>query len=331
MPALLTLTVLLLPVSAWSASFTVSGIRDHAVLQQGRAHHLHGTTGAGIAVRAEAFGVAVSTVTDAEGRWSLVIPAQRPSATGTTIVLSSAGIEQRIEDIIVGEVWLCAGQSNMEMRLGAYPEAAARMWKPGGFPAIRYSHLTERNPGPDHRDLRWRTPTSAEEFHGAGALSLAFAIALQEELGQPIGLIGRAVGGSPAAPWIPAGSHPDHPQTGNFYSKMVEPLEGTPIRGVFWDQGEHGSGLKRTSWADAMTQLIPAWRQAWGPEQTAMPWIYMQKHQGAAGYPAVAAQVPDCFMIPVAGLGTGVHPIDKDAYGARAAAIALKAVYGQNP
>lgn len=145
---------------------------------------------------------------------------------------------------------------------------------------------------------------------------------------------------------------------GDLYAQHVKPFVGYAIRGVLWDQGESGTAITGVDQYTLMGALISSWRKAWG--QGDFPFLYVQKPSGGGcGYdyadpllgwaadpllplpPQVPldglhrtihlkiASYPKTFMVPASDLGSGTHPWNKAGYGARAAQVALGAVYGE--
>ena len=177
---------------------------DHAVLQQGRPVPVWGTADEGETVTVTIAGQSVSTVAEG-GRWSVRLPAL---PAGGPHVLTIAG-QNRIElsDVLVGEVWVCGGQSNMERQLGLregqkpidnwQAEAAA-----ADFPLIRHFGVAQRLALDPQSQTggKWVvcTPQAAPGFTAVGFF---FARALHVARGTPIGLIHSSWGGTPAEAW----------------------------------------------------------------------------------------------------------------------------------
>jgi sialate O-acetylesterase len=189
---------------------------DHMVLPMGRETGVWGIAapGAEVALR---FGTHTARgKADARGNWRLTLPDLTASAEGRELEIISGNERRILRDVLVGEVWLCSGQSNMDFPLakavGGKEEAAAA----GGFPAIRLMNLTgihtaPRKYGeaeiqrltPDHFFTgTWQIATeqSALEF---SAVAWWAGKTVHQAKGVPVGLIDNSVGGSGAEAWLP--------------------------------------------------------------------------------------------------------------------------------
>jgi sialate O-acetylesterase len=178
--------------------------RDHAVLQQGMAIPVWGTADAGETVTVTLAGQSVST-TAADGKWSVRLD---PLPAGGPHVLTIEG-RNRIElrDVLIGEVWICSGQSNMERELGLRAgQQPIKDWEAeaagADFPLIRHFRVNNQlSLDPQTRvDGEWVvcTPETVADFTAVG---LFFGRALHVAHGAPIGLIHSSWGGTPAEAW----------------------------------------------------------------------------------------------------------------------------------
>lgn len=157
-----------------------------------------------------------SGIVDDKGEWSVRLPSQTANATPSTLMVESAGQQIQFTDVLIGEVWVCAGQSNMEWPLKKSTNGSAELLNADHQP-LRLLHLTGGATGSASsytaKQLRRLTPETyaAGEWkvaaeHSArnfSAVAWYFGRHLQKELGVPIGLICPAVGGTPAEAWIP--------------------------------------------------------------------------------------------------------------------------------
>ena len=177
---------------------------DHAVLQQGQPIPVWGTADSGEKITVSLAGETASTVAQ-DGKWSVRLP---PLTAGGPHVLTIAGRNRvEISDVLIGEVWVCGGQSNMERQLGLREgQKPIRNWQAeaeaANFPQIRHfgvaQHLAVE---PQARvDGQWLvcTPQTAPEFT---AIGFFFGRALHLARGTPIGLIHSSWGGTPAEAW----------------------------------------------------------------------------------------------------------------------------------
>ena len=176
---------------------------DNMVLQQGRPVTVRGWAEPSEKVTVEFAGQRVGTVADQTGKWSLVLKPLRQSAEAQEMRVAGKNTLV-IKNVLVGDVWLASGQSNMEMRLKQAADAAAEI-KAADYPSIRFFMVkTEVAPTPKE-DCKgeWRvcSPDKAEVFSAAAYF---FARELHQKYRLPMGIINSAVGASPCQAWTPA-------------------------------------------------------------------------------------------------------------------------------
>jgi sialate O-acetylesterase len=174
---------------------------DHAVLQRDQPLRIWGWSSQGETIRVS-LGSETSTATAGpDGRWIATLAPQPLSTKPLTLTISSPTETLSRTDILLGDVWLCSGQSNMDWSLGACkaPEDAAS----ANFPTIRHFRTEYHFASTPQHDVRgqWQTcsPTTAHSFSAAG---FYFARRIQSATGVPIGLITNAVGGTNIELWM---------------------------------------------------------------------------------------------------------------------------------
>jgi len=179
-------------------------IGDHMVLQQGRPFRIWGQAAPGEAITVTLAGGTASATAGAEGRWAVELG---PLAAGGPHTLEIVGSNRlRFEDVLVGEVWIASGQSNMEFPLtraanGEEEIAAAR------FPRIRLFTVPKATAEEPQRAAggEWR-PCSPETVGDFSAVAYFFGRELRQTLGVPVGLIHTSWGGTPAEAWTSRGA-----------------------------------------------------------------------------------------------------------------------------
>jgi len=284
-------------------------LTDHMVLQQNAEVTLWGwTTATGATVDIEtSWGAKAQARSDSKGEWRarLKTPAARTLDKGLhpeTITFTS-GNKVVLQDILIGEVWLCSGQSNMEMYAGWDPPLQPGIvcgddsWNHGESakadrPGLRFMDVantmaqtpqSDCRGGPDTPVWTRSTATSAGHFSAAGYF---FAACLQEKLNVPVGMISADWGGTLAEAWTSLEAlHalPDFAKavssTGNpstpavLFNGMIAPLTPMTIRGVIWYQGEANT-QRPAQYATLFPALIQDWRRAFGNPD--MPFYFAQ-------------------------------------------------------
>jgi sialate O-acetylesterase len=186
-------------------------ISDHAVFQQGREIPIWGNADPGERVVVTLAGHTASTQADSGGHWSVRLP---PMTAGGPFVLQVAGkktIERK--DLMVGEVWIASGQSNMTFELGGSAGAEQELPK-ADYPDIRLFTVPRRvslYAQPDTLPAAWQpcTPESAKKF---SAVAYYFARDLYNKLQVPIGIVESAWPGTAIEEWIPPNAALRDPQ-----------------------------------------------------------------------------------------------------------------------
>jgi len=192
-----------LVTSAQAASLLAPVFTDHAVLQRGQPIRVWGAARPGAVVELSLGEARTSATADAQGRWSTTFPAREPGAA-LTLTAQAGGERQTISDLLVGDVWLCSGQSNMEYPLRAALNGEAEAAK-AADPDIRLLQTGRVSlPTPTTalpKDAAWRaaTPDSANNFSAA---CFFMGREIKKATGAPVGLIDATWGGSVIQDWI---------------------------------------------------------------------------------------------------------------------------------
>ena len=223
---------------------------DGMVLQRGKPNPIWGWTDPGAVVRVSVNGITAEGRAGEDGKWTATIAPPPPGGPYEVTVEGPQRIV--LQDVLVGDVWLCSGQSNMAMTLGRARNGAEEA-KAADLPRIRLFALSQRSAyAPVDFPLgEWRTctPEAAPAFP---AIAFFFARRLQHELGIPIGVIHAAVGGGPVESWL---SGDGLASTGEFLPQIAEIArlhrQGAPELGSFlmhW-LAEHDIGGRDDAWA----------------------------------------------------------------------------------
>ncbi|MFO0876377.1 MAG: sialate O-acetylesterase [Gemmataceae bacterium] len=315
-----------------------SVLASHMVLQRDKPLPIWGKASPGEEISVSFNGQKATTKADDKGDWKVVLkPVKADGKAHKMTIAGQNSIE--LEDILIGEVWVGSGQSNMEWPMIATEKAKERI-AAAKHPNIRLFHVPKvQAPKPNFTvKASWAacTPDSVKNF---SAVLYYFGVYLQGELDVPIGLINTSWGGSPIEPWTVTSS-----SSGTMYNAMVAPLMPFAVRGTLWYQGESNAfqrnGMK---YRDKMADLITGWRARWGQE---MPFLFVQIapwQPEKGGYPEEELQ--KLWEAQVASLkipGTGmavttdlvdnikdIHPQNKRDVGIRLGLWAMAKTYGK--
>jgi sialate O-acetylesterase len=325
----------IVPAGAARVGLTVAPyFTSHMVLQRDTPVPVWGTAGAGVVVTVSFAGKSFSSPT-VNGKWMVRMDALGASTTPRTLVISDGRSSLTLTDVLVGEVWVLSGQSNINVRLNDCDGGPEAVRTSTDYPDIRLYLIPQT--GPLTETWEPSNPTNTPDWSGVGFF---FARALTEQLPVPlpIGLIQVAKNGTPIADWTKYGGS----NNGRLYRDKIVPLQPFAIRGVLWYQGEDDGSRESTAlqYYDMLPGLIANWRADWG--QGAFPFYYVQLAP-IAGRPTWAilrdAQVSTldrtentamACIIDVPTIPTSdIHPKDKEPVGQRLALPALALLYGQ--
>ncbi|TPE44110.1 sialate O-acetylesterase [Pontibacter mangrovi] len=198
---------------------------DHMVLQQKMPIPVQGKADAGQEVRVSFKGEEVTATAGPDGKWEAMLPAQKAGGP-YQLQVSTADTSISINDVLVGEVWLCSGQSNMAFPLRQAVHTSEEMRQAQQSSDIR---LLQLKPLAETNNVAWDSVTLGKvnrlayfsgtwqrtdsvEAKDFSAVAYYFGKELQEQLGVPVGLIEVAVGGSGTESWISRYTLEHHPQ-----------------------------------------------------------------------------------------------------------------------
>ena len=285
---------------------------DHMVLQQKALATVKGKANPGSTVKFTATWskTAVTAKADGQGNFEVKFKVPDASMTAYTLKFTDGDGEKTLSDVYAGEVWLCSGQSNMEMPVmgwgGNYinnPEREA--YYAQKYPMIRMLQVAmsaKQNKPADDTQLwkNWEI-CNTENVKGFSAIGYLFAKELYETLRVPIGIIQSAYGGANAEAWVSLETARTIPELKNdldtytkynfvndtiqkyakraeqqiptlLYNTMLYPLHVLPIKGAIWYQG-CANAWGCPYYTKLMNSLIENWRSIWGYN---FPFYYAQ-------------------------------------------------------
>ena len=295
------------------------------------------------------------TTTGSSGaKWNIQL--QTPNAGGPHTISINGNNNILLEDVMIGEVWVCSGQSNMEMNVNwglAYQDEAARATNT----KIRFFYIPKTTSEYPQEDVKaqW-VVCNPEEMKNFSATGYFFGKKLQGHLNIPVGLINSNWGGTPAEVWTPKevveedtalknaaaklktfNGWPTRP--GLVYNAMIYPIVHYSIAGTIWYQGESNVGAAST-YTSLFITMISSWRKAW---QKDFPFYFVQIAPFAGyGDNSSSAFLREAQTKTLALSNTGmvltsdlvdniddIHPKMKKEVGERLADLALAKTYDQ--
>ena len=337
-------------------------IGDNMVLQQGRPLPIWGWDAPGTTVTVKFGSSESSAKADESGKWTVTLPAAK--AGGPHGMTVKGTTELQLSGILVGEVWLCSGQSNMEWTVQQSNNAEKVVAK-GDHPRIRhikFQHRAADTPQNDVPSEGWQV-CSPKTVADMTAVGYFFGRRLERNLDVPIGLIGSNWGGTRIEPWTPPvgfqkvpalkdivdnlANLPTKNEDGEvhhqsplaLYNGMIHPIVPFAIRGAIWYQGESNNG-EGMLYHEKMKALIAGWRHVWDNED--LPFYFVQlapyRYEGdPKRLPGIweaqlaTLAVPNTGMAVTVDIATtsNIHPPNKQDVGKRLALWALAKDYGR--
>jgi sialate O-acetylesterase len=325
---------------------------SHMVLQQEQPIRVFGWADAGEEVTVELAGQSAKTKADSKGKWRVELPAMKADGKPQTLTVKASNTIE-ITDILLGEVWICSGQSNMEWRvagtMNAKEEAAA-----ADYPNIRLydvrGHINKPQPQ-DDAPGQWQICTP-KTVGGFSAVGYFFGRKLNQDLKVPIGLIGSNWGGTRIEPWVPTvGFDAVEELKGKklngatgIYNGMIHPLKPISVRGAIWYQGESNGG-EGESYYHKMQALIKGWRSVFENDKLAFGFVQLadfgtpnKNPAGGDGWAKLreaqrkSLTIPHTGMAVITDIGAAkdIHPRNKQDVGDRLARWAEADVYGKD-
>ena len=361
---LLLATVVIFQFQANAAIKLPALIGNNMVLQQNATIKVWGWADAGEKVTVEASWQTSTAyaLTSANGNWETTI--QTPAAGGPyKIAVTGRDYTITIENVLIGEVWVCSGQSNMEftMRgLGGWarykPEVRDEVTK-GDYSGVRLFTVQRDTSAVPLANCKgnWKIADTIT-VNDFSATAWFYGAYLSKQLGVPVGLISSAWGGTPAEVWTPVESIKAEPDLGFYlkrwngsqwwpgtpgvlYNAMIYPLLNYTIKGAIWYQGESNASDSR-QYPTLMNTMITSWRKAWDVGE--FPFYFVQIAPFTYEKPFTGALLREaqmkCLSIPNTGMAitmdivgdvNDIHPKNKLDVGKRLALWALNNTYGK--
>lgn len=350
--------------AGYSQTTLPSFFGDNMVLQQNETIAIWGSDSPNTKIEITAGWGAKSTVeTTANGTWKTTLKTIKASFDTYTVVIKGSST-LTLKNVLLGEVWFCSGQSNMEMPMKGMKNSPIN--RSNEFilnsenPRIRLFN-TERNWGMQAAtDVKgsWQEakPGSVSDFSAVGYL---FAKKIHDLLNIPVGIIESSWGGTKIEAWIPKDSlsrysfvkiptnmpekESGRKQSTFLYNGMIAPFKNLKIKGFLWYQGE-SNRMHPEHYKDLMHTLVGSWRAQWGDMR--LPFYFVQiapygyaKHRDNPDIKAAmlreaqllaSQEIPNSGMVVTADVGDcdDIHPPEKELIANRLAYWALGQQYG---
>ncbi|MDE5665072.1 MAG: sialate O-acetylesterase [Duncaniella sp.] len=369
--SILTISLAFLTLAAESEAKVrpASLITDNMVLPQNSNARIYGTAdpGAEITVIPSWNNKTYTTSTDRTGEWSLAVETPAGGFTPYSITISD-GEPLTINNVLIGEVWLASGQSNMQMplkgfpgccTLGGYDEIASASDEAG---KVRFFTvpLTQSYTPLDTVAASWTVPSpdTAPEY---SALAWHFAKRMSDVLNVPVGIVSAAYGGAKVESWTPRDMLEKYPDVSLdpkdiepivhyhrpmlMYNAMFNPIKNYTYNGIIWYQGCSNVATYDT-YAERLAAMVKRWRDDIGIGDIPFyaveiaPYEYGDPTENGkapllreAQWKAVG-MIPNSAMISTNDLVEpyerfNIHPADKAAVGKRLCDLALNKTYGK--
>jgi len=313
------------------------------------------------------WGATATATVDATGKWSTTIqtPVANPGqAPVYTLTFSEANNTIVLSNILIGDVWLCSGQSNMCLGLGAATNGTAEV-AAANYPSMRIITMgDDMNPNVQNNSISgsWAacTPATAQGFTAVGYF-FGRELINDPNINIPIGLIRSAVGGSNCQSWVRnealvadpflkstfvdpytanpnSSSYASNQQKPSWcYNGMIAPIIPLSIKGTVWYQGE-GNASNYSSYKQLWGTLIQDWRSLSGLGN--YPFYYVQLPNYTTTDPWANMREAQTTLLTLTNVGMAVtldvgdnaniHPINKYPVGKRLALWAKAKTYGEN-
>ena len=349
---------------------------DGMVLQQGVKVPVWGTAATGETVTVVFGGESRQAVSDASGRWCVHLGPMSANSVSRDLTASCGDPATKrsngqavLHDVLVGEVWLCSGQSNMELNLWGAPQVSEHgNHDANGIldatmtdePLVRFTTVPKTwsaEPKALERPLAWNRMKFGNQ-QKLSAIAFHYSLMLHRALKVPVGVIASSWGGTDIRPWIsPKGYAGDGcvsgdlklPRTGKqsptaLWNAMVHPLLPFAVRGVLWYQGEYNNG-EGMRYLPYMHALWRSYADDFGNPQIPLyyvqiaPFHYWHEETSPLTHACDIWEAQARFerenrfagMVSTVDIADwdNIHPGDKRTVALRLAALALNRTYGR--
>ena len=297
---------------------------DHMVLQCQKPVKVWGWSEKGQNVTVNFAGQSVKTKSNETGAWQVTLKPLLATAKGRELEVTCNLKSLKLTDVVVGEVWLASGQSNMAMNVGSVArkiQLAREQIASAKFPGIRFCRINEKESKKPLGDLKTTTkwtvcsPDSVSRFSAA---AFYFARELHHKIEVPIGMIDSSRGGTPIEPFIPRSAFDSHATLrrelelgdkedlrgiwklsggvrardanwlpARLFNSRLAPIFRFAVRGAIWYQGESNCGIGEDPRDNQhkMRALIKGWRNESAEKNLPLYFVQLPGSGASAGCP----------------------------------------------
>lgn len=335
--------------AAGEVALTVAPIfGDKMVLQRDKEVAIWGTCTGADTVTVTFAGQKCSATVEND-RWKVTLHPMPANAKGQVLSVCARSEEIEFGDVLVGDVWLCSGQSNMDMQVaglsGTYLDKYLSVAENRSIRVFRVPRSESDEPqGMFTGTYYWSLP-SQTSVRNYSAYAYAYAVTLEESLNIPIGIVDSSYGGTDIQAWMtPEAIHKvNSKETGSgMYNAMVHPFIGLAVKGILWYQGE-ANAPNPSSYAKYFREFVAMCRELFHDSELPIITTQLPKYEGEKNYLRrwkqmrivqweIAEELP--YVYTVCGIDLGdandIHPKDKFVFGERAANLVLNTLYSKN-
>jgi sialate O-acetylesterase len=352
--------VLFAATSPASAAVKLPAIfSDNMILQRDQAVPVWGWAKGGAEVSVSIAGQTAKATAGQDGRWKVSLEKLSAGGPHELVVEETGGNKITRKNVLVGEVWVCSGQSNMELPTaasvnGPQEVAAAK------YPKIRLFNVVKAPSASLKDDCQgaW-AECNPQSVPGFSAIGYFFIRHLYKELDVPCGMIASDWGGTPIEAWMPkeamlgldfvkaraeeaAKAAPNPNAPAHLYNGMLNPIIPYGIRGALWYQGESNIG-GAYNYRTLMPVMIESWRKAWGQGDFAFGMVQLAPFRYGGAPTELCCELREAQVLTLAkspntGLAVtmdigdpkDIHPKNKQEVGRRFGLWAMAKVYGKD-
>lgn len=314
---------------------------DGCVLQREKQISIWGNAAANASLTLTFNNQTKTTTASEEGKFVFTLDAMQANSVGQVLSVTDGQTTFSISNVLVGEVWIVAGQSNIQMTLATTDFTAEDIAQSNlGLIRLFKQEMATAETPQFRLNGGWVVADSAEAV-SFSALGYMFGANLYKELNVPVGIIYAAQGATDIEAWISSDSYNGANETASLnYNAMIQPIAGYGAKGVMWYQGENNSG-RAHQYADLLKMLFSDWRMQFdNPDlyflaiqlpiytSPSINWAYLREAQEKG---VIGDENADLIVTIDGGDLNDIHPTQKRYIALRCVEMACYKLYGGEP